>query len=421
MTHPAAGARSSDVVPGSDVYRVLLDHAHRGVRVQLLLRVILALIVLLSVVTVPPAHDRALCTGIAVAYLAFALVSPLWLRRRGELTARFAWLALFVDLAALAAVTVVASRSDEQSWTADVLVIGFVLVPMLATTQLRPWVCVTVAVPTVLVFLGSSIAARHANTEPWASVLLRTAVLAGLGVGSVLLSRLQRSRVLTIGRLVSDRDQLMAELLTLEERERRELSENLHDGALQYVLAARQDLDDIRDGGDAAALDRVEEALRESSQLLRSTVSQLHPAVLEQAGLLPALRDLARTTGTRGDLDIRLDAGGWPQARTSADEVLFVSARELLTNVVKHAGARSVSMRLAWQDGVAELTVADDGRGIDPAAVDGRLHDGHIGVASRRVRLEALGGRLVLCRGDAGGTVAEVRIPADLLVATAGR
>ena len=73
------------------------------------------------------------------------------------------------------------------------------------------------------------------------------------------------------------------------------LAEELHDGALQYVLAARQDLEDIRPKDGAESFDRVDYALRESTTLLRSKVTQLHPAVLEQLGL----RRADRRTGAR--------------------------------------------------------------------------------------------------------------------------
>ena len=120
----------------------------------------------------------------------------------------------------------------------------------------------------------------------------------------------------TIGRLAQARSALLAELTGLEERERRALSEHLHDGALQYVLAARFDLDDARETGDPAAFDRLEQALAESSRLLRSTVAELHPAVLARAGLPSALRDLAAAAAARGGLAVDVDAEGWPHGRT---------------------------------------------------------------------------------------------------------
>ena len=156
------------------------------------------------------------------------------------------WLALLVDLAALGTLTVLAGASARESWTADVLVNGFLLVPVLAATQLGPRIGAAILAPTVGVYLAVSIATRAANAEPWSSVALRTAVLLGVSLGCVALSWIQRARVLTIGHLLDDRTALVGQLMSTEERERRALAEQLHDGALQYLLGARHDLEDAR-------------------------------------------------------------------------------------------------------------------------------------------------------------------------------
>ncbi len=222
------------------------------------------------------------------------------------------------------------------------LITGFLLVPVLASATLRPKVCAAVVVPAVLVYLVAGIATQSANEEPWASLLLRTLVMAGVGAACVALSWIQRSRVTTIGRLVRARTDLLAELTDLERRERRALSEQLHDGALQYVLAARQDLDEARDTGAPEAFDRLEQALLESSRLLRSTVAELHPAVLERAGLPAAIRDLVASAAARGGFAAKLDLDGWPaDRRTPVDGLLYRTARELLGNVVKHAAGHA--------------------------------------------------------------------------------
>ena len=387
---------------------ILVEHAWRGVRIQVLLRCVLAAFVLVTVLVLPPASDAGACRAIAVAYAAWAVAGAVATRLIGRRLVSLIWLALLVDVLALTAVSLVASLSDQQSWTADVLVTGFFLVPAIAATQLRPWVCVAVVVPTVVAFFGTAAAARTANTEPWSSVLLRTAVLAGVGLGCVLLSRVQRSRVLDIGALAADRARLLVETAQIEERERRALAEHLHDGALQYVLAARHDLEDLPDPD---AIERIEHALRESSQLLRSTLTELHPAVLEQAGLPAALRELT----ARGPLETTLTVTGWPaDLRTSVDPILFATARELLTNVAKHAHATRVDVELSREGDVARLVVADDGIGLAADVAERRLAEGHIGLASRRIRLESLGGSLRLSAGTPSGTraVAEVRIPA---------
>ncbi|MET0788237.1 MAG: ATP-binding protein [Cellulomonas sp.] len=380
------------------IRRILLEHAWRGMRVQVLLRWVLAVFVLLVVVVVPPAEHAAPCLAIAVVYLVWS-VALSWAPRH---LVRLVWLALLVDVAALTAVSLVASISDQQSWTADVLVTGFFLLPVLAATQLRPGLCLAVVVPTVLAFLWTAAAARAANTEPWSSVLLRTLALVGVGLGAVLLSRVQRSRVQDIGELALDRSALLAETRVVEERERRALADTLHDGALQYVLAARQDLADVRD--DPEAVDRVEHALRETARLLRSTMTELHPAVLEHSGLPSALRELARS---RSGLAVAVEVTGWPDdLRTPGDELLFATARELLTNVVKHARATRADVVLSLADGVARLVVADDGTGFTADDAAQRLAEGHVGLASRRIRLESAGGTLDLHPRQPSGTEA---------------
>jgi two-component system NarL family sensor kinase len=325
---------------------------------------------------------------------------------------RVAWLAQFVDLAVLAVLTLLTGLATPQSWTSDVLEAGFLLIPVMAATQLRVRVCTAVVVPTVLVYLAAGIVTRVANEEPWSSLLLRTLVLAGVGLGCVGLSRIQRSRVRMIGALVRDRTHLLAELTDLEQRERRLLSEQLHDGALQYVLAARQDLDEVCETGDQAAFTRVEHALAESSHLLRSTVAELHPAVLDRAGLPAALRELARNAGARGGFAVDLDVRNWPDdARTPADALLYRTARELLSNVTKHAAARSVTVVLAHVGSRARLTVTDDGAGIPDGAVQRSAQLGHIGLTSHTLRVEAAGGTLTILPGPVGGTEVFVDVP----------
>ncbi|MCW2526595.1 MAG: putative two-component histidine kinase [Pseudonocardiales bacterium] len=415
--HREGSARQLEKIADQpELYQILLEHAYRGVRVQLLLRAVLVVFAALVIGFVPPVHDRTTCVVIVVIYAGWSIGVGLMTARGGEAPVRYIWLALFVDVLAFAALTLVAGSSAEQSWTAHLIINGFFLIPVIAATQLRPWVCGMVAVPTLAVYLGSSIATKQANTEPWSSILLRTSILAGLCIGGVLLSRVQLSRVLTIARLVAQRSNLLAEIISVEERERRELAENLHDGALQYVLAARQDLEDARDTADPESFDRVELALKESAQLLRSTMTELHPAVLQQSGLAHAVRELARTARARGGFIVEIDSDGWPEElRTTADTLLLATVRELLTNVVKHAGAGTVRIALDLSDGIARLEIADDGRGIADGELARQLGEGHVGLTARRVRVEAAGGRFELGANRPTGTVVRVEVPAQEL------
>ena len=103
------------------------------------------------------------------------------------------------------------------------------------------------------------------------------------------------------------------------------------------------------------------------------------------------------------------------------DELLLTAARELVTNVVKHAQARTVSIELAREAGTATLRVSDDGVGMAGVDLDARLGAGHLGVASRRIRLEAAGGRITFSPADPHGTIVDVDVPLDASVRRARR
>jgi two-component system NarL family sensor kinase len=402
--------RLADLRNDPGLFQILLEHASRGIRVQFMLRFALAAFVIAVVVAVPPDRLRVACYVVAGAYAAWSIVIAWSARRRDEIVIRRIWMALIVDVVALVVLSVLASRS-EQTWTTDVLVNGFFVIPMLTTTQLRPEVGTAITIPTVAAYAGSLIAARHANAEPWAGIVVSIFVLAALSVGCVLLSWVQRSRVLTIAGLILDRTRLSGELVEVERTARRDLAEELHDGALQYVLAARQDLDDARATADPESFERIDLALRESAALLRSKVSQLHPSVLETTGLRPALQDLVDGVRARGRITVNLDADEWDDSwRGPAQEVAYAAARELLTNVVKHAEAQTVDITLRNEDDWIHLTIADDGHGFAAGVADRRLAEGHIGLASQRIRIETAGGSLSLLSGP-DGTVAHVRLP----------
>lgn len=389
----------------------IVEQSRRGLRLQILLRGVLAVFLIVTVIIVSPARNATACYVVAGAYAAWVAATAAWGWRGDDTALRMVWVALLVDLAALGTLTVLAGASARESWTAYVLVNGFLLVPVLAAAQLAPRVGAAILAPTVGVYLAVSIATRAANAEPWDSVALRTAVLLAISLGCVALSWIQRTRVLTIGELLEDRTELVGQLMSTEDRERRALAEQLHDGALQYLLGARHDLEDARERAEPEAFARLELALTESSRLLRSTVAELHPAVLEHAGLARALRQLADSASAgRPEIAVQLD--GWSdELRTPVDGLLYGAARELVSNVVKHADAASATITLTLERGTARLTVADDGRGIDERAAELSLGRGHIGLASQRARIEAAGGTLTLEGAEGLGTTALVELP----------
>jgi two-component system NarL family sensor kinase len=386
-----------------------------GTLLQGALRAVLIVFIAVTLLFEPPNRIQWICVCILAAYLVLVACWGIWTLRPGIRavihTQRVVTLLVIgADVAVVSILSVLTGMTSPENWTSDVLRNGFFLIPLIAAAQLDPTISGAIAIPTVSALVAASWITKSANQEPWTSILLSATVLAGLAAGSVALSRIQRSKVETIGHLARQRTQLLEELLGLEKRERQALSERLHDGALQYVLVARQDLEDVRAGSPDAA-DRVQLALVECSLLLRDVVRELHPEVLARSGLRAAVTALVGGVATRTELAVDLYADTWPdELRTDADHVLYSAVRELLTNAIKHAQAHNIRVELRRDGGQAVVRVADDGVGITPASVARSVENGHIGLASTRTKVLAAGGNLDV-RATSPGTEITISIP----------
>jgi two-component system, NarL family, sensor kinase len=387
-----------------------------GTLVQLALRLVIVVFVIVTLLCEPPNRHEWVCVLVIAAYALIVAGWSGWALRGGWRAASRTWVTLLViaaDVATLAVLSVLTGVTSPEVWTSDLMADALFLIPLIAAAQLDPTINTVMAVPTVAAFLVTCGVTKSLNEEPWASILLNTLVLAALFAASVAVSLIQRDRVAMIGDLAAQRTQLLQDLLGLEKRERQDISERLHDGALQYVLVARQDMDDVRDGSTEAA-DRVDAALVECSGLLRDVVRELHPAVLARSGLKAAIETLAGSMGARNALVVEVDARTWPdEVRTGADHVLYGAAREALTNVVKHARADHVWVELELRDGRATVRVADDGIGVSEAALRRSLENGHIGMASTRTKVLAAEGQFDV-RPTSPGTEVTVSVPVDV-------
>lgn len=397
----------------------------RGLLLQVGLRVLLAMFIGAGLASQPPGTHPWLHWGVFVAYVVVLTVWSGWALRvaghSGYVTRRsVALLMLCADLAVVAILSVETGFSSPAAWTSDVLQHGLFLIPLIAAAQLDPVVSAVVAVPTVVTFFAVSWVDKAANgDEPWGSILSRTAVLFGLAAGSVALSWIQQSRTRTIAGLAQERTRLLEEVISLEKRERQSLSERLHDGALQYVLVARRDMEDVRDGS-IDGMDRVDFALAESSRLLRDVVRELHPEVLARSGLKAAIASLVDGIAARTNLAVHLDDDGWPDdLRTDADHLLYSAAREFSTNAIKHAQAENLRFTVGCSGGEASLCVADDGVGIPPDRLAQSVEDGHIGFASICTKVLAAGGEFTVTGSP--GTAVSVSVPVQRPLVGRGR
>lgn len=226
---------------------------------------------------------------------------------------------------------------------------------------------------------------------------------------SYTLSR-RRERVLA---LLDVRRRLITESMRADERHNRELSEQLHDGPLQNLLAARLDLDELRDNPTPEGFDRLDAALRETVGDLRNTVTTLHPQVLAQVGLSASVRDMAHRYEARWGIPVGTDIE--EVGKPEAEALIHRGARELLTNAHKHSRASHIDVALHRDNGETVLRVSDDGVGFDPEILARRVSEGHIGLSSLVVAVESAGGS-VNFEGSpgGGGSVVTLTVPDEL-------
>jgi len=206
---------------------------------------------------------------------------------------------------------------------------------------------------------------------------------------------------------LEDRKQFVAQVMEAEDRARRRIAQLIHDDSLQSLLAANQDLMEAAPGREQVM--RAHEVVSSTIAQLREAMIALHPVTLEHGGLEQALGAVARQAERQGGglvVTVEIDKGIFGRN----DELVLALARELLSNVARHSGARAANVRLAAVDGSIELEVSDDGKGIATARRREALAEGHIGLASVEQRVEANGGELRLDSEPGEGTRVRVKL-----------
>jgi signal transduction histidine kinase len=184
---------------------------------------------------------------------------------------------------------------------------------------------------------------------------------------------------------------------------RRRIERDLHDGIQQRLIAltfraramARRAPDEL-----PGLATELAEGLKDTSDELREVSRGIHPTILTEAGLGPALRALARRSEIPIEVDVRLDE----RLPTEVEAAAYYIASEALTNVAKHARASTVELSATLDDRVLTLEVRDDGVG----GVDAARGSGILGLTDR---VEALGGTISITSASGGGTRLSVRLP----------
>ena len=287
---------------------------------------------------------------------------------------------------------------------------AFFVVPVAAALLARPRATALASAVAVAAYVAVSVL-HPANDRSQAAAFeaAQVAYLFWTGVAATLVSTALAHRASQVATLAESRGRLVAQALDSEDHRRRELAEALHDDAIQNLLAARQEL--APDRVDAADLALVRLGLDRTVAQLRGAVFDLHPHLLEHAGLGPALDAVAEDCARWGDFvpHVRVE----PDLIADNEQLLFSVGRELIHNVGRHAEAENLRVEVGREGDTTVLVVADDGRGFDHERLRAAPMTGHIGLASMAERVEAVGGTFTIDGGPGGGTRVEVRVPAE--------
>jgi signal transduction histidine kinase len=213
--------------------------------------------------------------------------------------------------------------------------------------------------------------------------------------------------------LTSELQRSRERLVTAREEERRRLRRDLHDGLGPTLAGLALKAGSIADQAraDPAAAGRTGDELyheiRAAIAEIRRLVYQLRPPSLDELGLRGALEEVARRQGRAGELDISVQVPGGTGVLSAAAEVAaYRIASEAITNVARHARARTATLTLCHAGDVLELDIRDDGVGLP----DGQPHG--VGLIAMRERAEELGGTFAIESTPEAGTRIRVRLPA---------
>ncbi len=199
-----------------------------------------------------------------------------------------------------------------------------------------------------------------------------------------------------------------ARIVAAADDARRRIERDLHDGTQQRLVSLALELR----GAEAGVRPEQEELRAQLAQVARGLAAAtedlqrisrgIHPAILSEGGLGPALKTLARRSAVPVELDVRTDR----RLPEPVEVAVYYVVSEALTNAAKHARASTVSIDVTARDTLVELSIRDDGVG----GADAGRGSGLIGLVDR---VEALGGEIEIASPAGSGTSLHVRIPIE--------
>jgi signal transduction histidine kinase len=221
-----------------------------------------------------------------------------------------------------------------------------------------------------------------------------------------------RRTVETLKQVDQERRALLSRLVRAQEEERRQIASDIHDDSIQAMFAVGVRLHTLRSAlhqpDQIEQIDRLQQAVRQTTDRLRHLLFELRPAALDEGGLPAALREYLDMMKAESGIETRFEAAIEASPASDTQVIAYRIAQEALTNVRKHARAGHVACSVSTEDNGVLTRIADDGVGFaespDPVP-------GHLGLVAMRERAEMAGGWLRLSSGTGKGTTVEFWIP----------
>jgi signal transduction histidine kinase/ActR/RegA family two-component response regulator len=210
---------------------------------------------------------------------------------------------------------------------------------------------------------------------------------------------------------------MASELVLTEQRERRRLATELHDYLAQLLVVCRMKLTQVTNAAQVpvlkASLEEIDQILSDSLSYTRTLIAELSPTILYELGLIPALVWVGQQMERHGlSVQVQYDD---PTIQLPEDHAIFVfqAVRELLFNVIKHAGVTEATVSLhCHADQKLEVLVRDTGQGFHPKLGSGDYtQPGKFGLFSLKERTEALGGQFHIESAPGERTRAKLKVP----------
>jgi len=232
-------------------------------------------------------------------------------------------------------------------------------------------------------------------------------------------SETESSRLLQQSReLQEDLRRLSRRILTTQEEERKRISRELHDLVAQTLTAVNLHLATLKAEAAKNAvgmkrnISRTQKLVERSVDKVHRFARELRPAVLDDLGLIPALRSLAERFSQESGVRVNLVACAKVENLTNARRtVLYRVAQEALTNVARHARADSVKVHIQERPNAICMLIHDNGRSFDAERLLRAVKSKSMGLLGMRERVEMVGGRFAITSAPDKGTTVSVRVP----------